>query len=125
MTTQIPPRKYEDLTRIIHERHAGMSKGYQKIALYLTQNPNDVAVKSLNAIARDSGVHASSFVRFAQTLGFEGFKDVQALFQDKLTTAAPGFEARKKALEEDLVARFRGRGRNPAVGIGRARYCCA
>src|SRR5690606_5985624 len=51
------------------------------------------------------GIHASSFVRFAQALGYEGFKELQGLFQRRLSTAAPGFEARVKALEEELGSR--------------------
>jgi len=82
-----------------------MSKGYQSIALYLTQNPNDVAVRSVNAIAERCGVHASNFVRFAQALGYTGFKELQRLFQKRLSTAAPGFEARVKALEGELGSR--------------------
>lgn len=99
------PKDYEDLIRVIHDRYDGMSKSYQKIAVYLTQNPNDVAVRSVNAIGETSGVHASSFVRFAQALGYEGFKDLQSLFQKRLSTAAPGFEARVKALEKELGER--------------------
>jgi DNA-binding MurR/RpiR family transcriptional regulator len=99
------PKDYEDLIRVIHDRYDGMSKSYQKIALYLTQNPNDVAVRSVNSIGESSGVHASSFVRFAQALGYEGFKDLQSLFQKRLSTAAPGFEARVKALEKELGER--------------------
>ncbi|MER8940265.1 MurR/RpiR family transcriptional regulator [Mesorhizobium sp. M0915] len=99
------PRDYEELIRLIHDRYDEMSKSYQKIALYLTQNPNDVAVRSVNAIGDSSGVHASSFVRFAQALGYEGFKELQTLFQKRLSTAAPGFEARIKALEGELGAR--------------------
>jgi DNA-binding MurR/RpiR family transcriptional regulator len=64
-----------------------------------------VAVLSVNAIADRCGIHTSSFVRFAQSLGYEGFKDLQGLFQRRLSTAAPGFEARKKALEAELGAR--------------------
>ena len=100
-----PPADYEALIRVIHDRYATMSKGYQLIALYLTQNPNDVAVRSVNAIAESCGVHASNFVRFAQALGYSGFKDLQGLFQKRLSTAAPGFEARMKALEGELWAR--------------------
>jgi DNA-binding MurR/RpiR family transcriptional regulator len=99
------PEDYEELIRVIHDRHDDMSKSYQKIAVYLTQNPNDVAVLSVNAIADRCGIHASSFVRFAQSLGYEGFKELQALFQRRLSTAAPGFEARIKALEVELGAR--------------------
>lgn len=100
-----PPADYEALIRVIHDRYATMSKGYQLIALYLTQNPNDVAVRSVNAIAESCGVHASNFVRFAQALGYRGFKDLQGLFQKRLSTAAPGFEARMKALEGELGGR--------------------
>jgi len=101
----VAPADYEELIRVIHERYDSMSKGYQSIALYLTQNPNDVAVRSVNAIAERCGVHASNFVRFAQALGYTGFKDLQRLFQKRLSTAAPGFEARVKALEGELGSR--------------------
>lgn len=98
----VPPANYEDLIRLIHDRHDQMSKTYQRISEYLTQNPNEVAVQSVNAIGAHCQIHASSFVRFAQSLGYGGFKDLQVLFQRRLSTAAPGFEARKKALEEEL-----------------------
>lgn len=104
MNDKNPPNSYEDLIRLIHERYDDMSKSYQKIALYLTQNPNDVAVKSVNSIASLCGMHASSFVRYAQSLGYTGFKDLQAVFQRRLTTAAPGFDARIEALEIELGA---------------------
>ena len=97
MEKLVAPADYEELIRVIHERYDSMSKGYQAIALFLTQNPNDVAMQSVNAIAERCGVHASNFVRFAQALGYSGFKDLQELFQKRLSTAAPGFEARVKA----------------------------
>ena len=99
------PDDYEGLIRLIHDRYDGMSPTYRRIATFLTQNPNDVAVLSVNAAALRCGVHASSFVRFAQALGYAGFRDLQALFQRRLATAAPGFEARVKALQTDLRAR--------------------
>jgi DNA-binding MurR/RpiR family transcriptional regulator len=76
-----PPESYEDLIKLIHDRYDDMSKSYQKIALYLTQNPNDVAVLSVNAIGAKCGIHASSFVRYAQSLGYKGFKELQSVFQ--------------------------------------------
>jgi DNA-binding MurR/RpiR family transcriptional regulator len=102
MTADFPPQSYEDLIRVIHERYEEMSNSYQKIAVYLTQNPNEVAVMSVNAIAGKCGIHASSFVRYAQSLGYRGFKEMQAVFQRRLSTAAPGFDARVRALEDEL-----------------------
>lgn len=97
-----PPENYEELIKLIHDRYDDMSKSYQRIALYLTQNPNDVAVLSVNAIGAKCGIHASSFVRYAQSLGYKGFKELQAVFQRRLSTAAPGFDARVRALEAEL-----------------------
>lgn len=96
------PETYEELIKLIHDRYDDMSKSYQKIALYLTQNPNEVAVLSVNAIGAKCGIHASSFVRYAQSLGYKGFKELQTVFQRRLTTAAPGFDARVRALESEL-----------------------
>lgn len=102
MSSYRPPDSYEELIKLIHDRYDDMSKSYQKIALYLTQNPNDVAVLSVNAIGQKCGIHASSFVRYAQSLGYRGFKELQAVFQRRLSTAAPGFDARVRALEAEL-----------------------
>ena len=99
------PHRHENLIRLIHDRYEEMSKSYQIIARYLTQNPNDVAVLSVTALAEKCDVHASSFVRFAQALGYRGFRELQALFQRRLSTAAPGFDARVRALEAELGAR--------------------
>jgi DNA-binding MurR/RpiR family transcriptional regulator len=104
MQVYAPPASYEDLIRVIHDRYDDMSKSYQTIAVYLTQNPNDVAVLSVTAIAERCGIHASNFVRYAQSLGYTGFKDLQTVFQRRLSTAAPGFDARIKALEAELGA---------------------
>lgn len=104
MTPGNAPETYEELIRAIHERYDDLSRGYQSIALFLTQNPNDVAVRSVNAVAERCGAHASSLVRFAQAFGYQGFKELQSVFQARLETAAPGFEARIKALESDLDA---------------------
>lgn len=102
MVSYRPPETYEELIKLIHDRYEDMSKSYQRIALYLTQNPNDVAVLSVNAIGAKCGIHASSFVRYAQSLGYKGFKELQTVFQRRLSTAAPGFDARVRALEAEL-----------------------
>lgn len=99
---EAPPRDYEELIQLIHARYDDMSKSYRRIAVFLTQNPNEVAVQSVNAIAARCDIHASSFVRFAQALGYSGFKDLQTLFQRRLTTAAPGFESRVRTLSKEL-----------------------
>jgi DNA-binding MurR/RpiR family transcriptional regulator len=103
-----PPTEYEALVQRIQDEYEGLSRSFQSIARYLTQNPNDVVIQSINDIARRCNVHPSSLVRFAQSLGYEGFKDLKELFNRRLATAAPGFEARVNALKEELQRHKRG-----------------
>jgi len=98
----IPPKDYEELIRQIHESYSRMSKSWQRIALYLTQAPNEVALHTVNALAKQCGVHPSNFVRFAQSFGYKGFKELHGLFHKRLATAAPGFQARIQVLETEL-----------------------
>lgn len=97
-----PPTDYEAFVGLIQAEYDKLSRSSQAVARYLTQNPNDVAIQPINEIAAKCGVHASSLVRFAQSLGYDGFKDLKELFNRRLATAAPGFEARVKALRDDL-----------------------
>ena len=97
------PQTFEALITRIHSQYDDLSKTNQQIAIYLTQNPNDVAMNSVNSIAEKQGVHPSSFVRFAQHFGFKGFKQLQGIFRQRLNTAAPGFETRAEQMKARLA----------------------
>ena len=97
------PNSFEALITEIHAEYDSLSKTNQQIAVFLTQNPNDVAMNSVNSIAEKQGVHPSSFVRFAQHFGFKGFKELQGIFRQRLNTAAPGFEARAEQMRARLA----------------------
>jgi len=96
------PKTYEGVVNLITAQYPNFSQGYQQVARFLTQNPNVIALESINAIASKCGVHPSSLVRFAQNLGYSGFKELQVVFQSRLATAAPGFRERINALETEL-----------------------
>ena len=96
------PDSYEGVVNLISAVYPSLSGGFQQIARFLTQNPNVVALESINALAQKCGTHPSSLVRFAQHLGFSGFKHMQAVFQTRIATAAPGFRERIKALDTEL-----------------------
>ena len=96
------PQNYEGIVNLITREYPNLSAGFQQIARFLTQNPNVVALESINAVASKCGAHPSSLVRFAQSFGYSGFKQLQAVFQTRLATAAPGFRERISALESEL-----------------------
>ncbi|HAU5565768.1 TPA: MurR/RpiR family transcriptional regulator [Serratia fonticola] len=98
----IPHETYEQAVNEITERYPKLSERHKQAARYVTQNPNTVALESINAVAAKSGLHPSVLVRFAQVFGYSGFKQMQSVFQSRLATAAPGYSERINALEADL-----------------------
>ncbi|WP_183481860.1 MurR/RpiR family transcriptional regulator [Komagataeibacter kakiaceti] len=106
VTGHKPPTTYEELMRIIHDRYDQMSGSYQKIAVYITQNPNDVAIVSVHVAGEKCGVHASGCVRFAQSLGYRGFRELQAVFRRRLSTGVQRVEDEPDGGEEHGEMRF-------------------
>ncbi|MCA1179431.1 MULTISPECIES: MurR/RpiR family transcriptional regulator [unclassified Pantoea] len=98
----LPHESYEQVVNDISERYAKLSERHKQAARYITQNPNTVALESINAVAAKCGLHPSVLVRFAQVFGYSGFKQMQSVFQSRLATAAPGYNERINALEADL-----------------------
>ncbi|WP_448955389.1 MurR/RpiR family transcriptional regulator [Labrys neptuniae] len=97
------PQNYEGFVNVITIKYEQLSDGFQQIARFFTQNPNVIALESINAIAAKCGAHPSSLVRFAQNFGYSGFKQLQEVFRKRLATAAPGFQERLGALETELT----------------------
>ena len=60
------------IVNLITREYPKLSPGYQQIARFFTQNPNAIALESINALAAKCGVHPSSLVRFSQNLGDKG-----------------------------------------------------
>jgi DNA-binding MurR/RpiR family transcriptional regulator len=96
------PSHYEGAINLITANYEKLSDGYKQVARFFTQNPNIIALESINAIAAKTKVHPSTLVRFAQNLGYSGFKDLQGVFQTRLATAAPGFRERVSALDAEI-----------------------
>jgi DNA-binding MurR/RpiR family transcriptional regulator len=96
------PLRYEGVINLITANYASLSDGYQQVARFFTQNPNIIALESINAVAAKAQVHPSTLVRFAQNLGYSGFKELQSVFQTRLATAAPGFRERVSVLDAEI-----------------------
>jgi DNA-binding MurR/RpiR family transcriptional regulator len=96
------PQNYEGVVNLITANYDGLSGGYQQVARFFTQNPNIIALESINAVAAKTKVHPSTLVRFAQNIGYSGFKELQAVFQTRLATAAPGFRERVNFLDAEI-----------------------
>lgn len=96
------PANCEGVVNLMAVGYPKLSAGCQQRARFFTQNPNTIALESINGIAAKCAVHPSSLVRFAQHWGYTGFKQLQAIFQTRLATAAMGFRERISALEGEF-----------------------
>jgi DNA-binding MurR/RpiR family transcriptional regulator len=89
------PTSYEELRAEIARRHRELSDRLQQIAVYAVEQPNEIALNTISAIAGAIGVQPSSIVRFANAFGYDGFSEMQRVFRSRLVAeASPGYRAR-------------------------------
>ncbi len=78
------PSDYESLKARISTLSDSMPKRLLQCARYALANPDRIALGTTAEIASAAGVQPSTLVRFAQTLGFDGFSQMQQIFQGQL-----------------------------------------
>ncbi|NMB27143.1 MAG: MurR/RpiR family transcriptional regulator [Tissierellia bacterium] len=82
--------KYVDLIKVIQNNFNRLSKGQKLIAEFIMDNYDRAAFMTAAALGEASGVSESTVVRFANTLGYDGYrelqKELQELIKNKLTT---------------------------------------
>ena len=89
-----PPETYEDLKNSITESYSDLSRQLQQIARYSLENPNDLALETVTTIANRAEVQPSAMVRFAQTMGYDGFSTMQQVFRMRLMEGASSYRER-------------------------------
>jgi DNA-binding MurR/RpiR family transcriptional regulator len=96
-------RSFEALKGELSRLYPGMSPQLQSIATYALENPQDMALDTVAALAKDAGVQPSALVRFAQALGYGGFSDLQRVFRSRLverSNQAPGLRNYRERIEQ-------------------------
>jgi len=84
------PQTLAELRALIVEGQDRLTARQRDAAHYLTDHPHEVALNTVAALAKQSGIPSSAFIRLAQALGFNGFSDVQKLFKQPLQQAGGG-----------------------------------
>jgi len=78
--------------------YADLPKRLVQLADFVTASPDEVALGTVSSLAGQAGVQPSTVVRFARTLGFAGFSDMQAVFRDRLRVRNVAYRDRVNAL---------------------------
>jgi len=66
------------------------------------EHPNDVALQSITALAKNADVQPSVFMRLSKHFGFSGFTDFQKVFRAALADQSPTYGERIKHLQRDF-----------------------
>lgn len=97
------PRTYEALRDELASRHDELSKRLKQIAEYALDNPNDMALETVSAIAERAAVQPSSLIRFAKAFGYTGFSEMQKVFRSHLVENGSNYKERIRSLGRDSV----------------------
>jgi DNA-binding MurR/RpiR family transcriptional regulator len=102
------PRTYEELRVRLQELQDGLAPGQQRIANLVLSDPEGCAFWTVSDMARAAGVHESSVVRFATSLGLSGYPALVALCRQELSDQAQLVRRFERAKElgsaDDLLA---------------------
>ncbi len=93
-----PAADYDELQAEIGRRFAGLSRQLQRIARFMLERPQEVALDTVAAAAAKAEVQPSAIVRFAQALGFNGYTDMQRIFRDRLVQRSGSYRERIASL---------------------------
>lgn len=95
------PTDFETLRAAIIEQRTRLPKRLMQVAAYSLDHPDEVAFGTTASIASAAGVQPSTLVRFAQSLGFDGFSGLQQIFQKRLKGKTSSYEERLRQLEAE------------------------
>src|SRR5690606_30592083 len=98
------PRDFEALRAAILQRRQNLPKRIAQVAAYALGNPDDIAFGTAASIAASAGVQPSTLVRFAQSLGFDGFTSMQAVFRERLRERNSSYDERLLTLRGKAAA---------------------
>ena len=91
----VRPANLAELRELIGRESERLTPRLRVAARYVLDHPNEVALNPVATLARTSKVAAATFIRLAQSLGCEGYSDLQRLFREPLQHAGkPSFPER-------------------------------
>ncbi|MEO9898847.1 MAG: MurR/RpiR family transcriptional regulator [Paracoccaceae bacterium] len=83
------PTSYENFSAQVVSQYDDLPPQLQKIARFVLDNPQRVALMTIAEMSSAIGVQPSAAIRFSKALGFSGFSEIQRILKDQLTDLIP------------------------------------
>ncbi|NKB76279.1 MAG: SIS domain-containing protein [Gammaproteobacteria bacterium] len=84
LVNQTPPRAFNALKLWLQEHYTSLPKRLQSVAVFALHNPDIIALNTIALISEKVDVTPSTLVRFAKSIGYAGFSDMQTVFQESM-----------------------------------------
>jgi DNA-binding MurR/RpiR family transcriptional regulator len=97
------PASYGDLKDAIGRAYPGLSKQLQRIARYALEQPHELALSTVAAVAEATEVQPSAMIRFANAMGYRGFSEMQQVFRGHLVERSASYRERIDQLRRKQV----------------------
>ncbi|MEM1275707.1 MAG: MurR/RpiR family transcriptional regulator [Pseudomonadota bacterium] len=85
-----PPESAEAVIARLTAEFDAFSAQLQRAARFLIDNPREVGVQSMRALASKAEVHPNTLVRLAQAIGYDGYEPMRERFRDFMVTEGLG-----------------------------------
>jgi DNA-binding MurR/RpiR family transcriptional regulator len=98
----VAPKTFEELKGNLSRSYPALSPQLQRIASYALEHPHSMALETVARLAHSAGVQPSAMVRFAQSLGYNGFSAMQQVFRTRLverSNHSPGLRNYRERIE--------------------------
>ncbi len=115
--------EYESLQMRLRESGPAMPKRLRQVAEFVLGHAEDFAFATAAEVAQAAKVQPSTLVRFAKSIGFSGFSDLQAVYRSRLRQGFPDYRRRLATLRGagGPITMFDGFARAAEVSLTRAR----
>jgi DNA-binding MurR/RpiR family transcriptional regulator len=81
-----------DFEALVRERYASLSPAHRRIADHLLADGRRAALEPIATVARTLGTSESTVVRFAQSLGFDGYPELRAQLRERFLVTATSLD---------------------------------
>jgi len=91
--------------KLLDSRYSSLTPKQTKIADYLRLNYKKAVFMPLAQLSKQAGVSEASFIRFARSLGYDGFAELQTVLQQHISAAMQNtlerFQSMSKVMDTD------------------------
>lgn len=98
-TNVAPPSEPTDILAAMSVELGDLSPQVRQAAVYLLDNPGEIAVTSMRGIADAAGVKPNTLVRLARAIGFDGYEELRSPFRQYAAEGTLSFPDRARFLQ--------------------------